>query len=410
MTSEKKVCVVTGSRADYGLLRWVLQGLKDSPTCTLQIVATGMHISPEFGNTWNVIEADGFAIDWKVEMLLGSDTAVAVTKSMGLGIVGFADAYDRLSPDLVVVLGDRFEILAAATAALIAGIPIAHLHGGEVTEGAYDDAIRHAITKMASLHFTAAEPYRLRVIQMGEAPERVWNVGGFGLDGVLQLDRMSREELEQSLGITLGLRNLMVTFHPETASGAEPAVQMAELLAALNETDAQLVFTMPNADNEGRQIFEMIEDFVATHPGRACVHKSLGQRRYLSALAVVDGIVGNSSSGLIEAPAFGKGTVNIGARQDGRLRAASVIDCPAEREHIAAAIARLYESDFQAGLAGIVNPYGDGGASARTVAAIEAWTHARVAKRFVDWPLPPGIAGGGPLLLNPCITRIPRCE
>ena len=369
----KRVCVVTGSRAEYGLLRWVMQGLQDSQVCQLQTVVTGMHLSPEFGSTWQAIVGDGFAIDWTVDMLLGSDSAVGVTKSMGLATIGFADAFAHLAPDLVVILGDRFEILAAASAALIAGIPMAHLHGGELTEGAYDDSIRHALTKMAHLHFTAAEPYRARVIQMGEDPARVWCVGGFGLDGVMKLNRMTRPELEESLGLSLGERALMVTFHPETASGASPRAQMAELLVALEETAAQLVFTMPNADNEGRVLFGMIEDFVVRHPERACVHTSLGQRRYLSALAEVDAIVGNSSSGLIEAPAFGKGTVNIGARQDGRLRAASVIDCAAERGAIAQAIAKVLTPTFRAAIKGQANPYGDGGASARTVAAIEDW-------------------------------------
>lgn len=386
----KRVCVVTGSRAEYGLLRWVMQGLQDSEHCRLQTVVTGMHLSPEFGATWQAIVNDGFAIDWKVDMLLGSDSAVGVTKSMGLATVGFADAFAHLAPDLVVILGDRFEILAAASAALIAGIPMAHLHGGEVTEGAYDDAIRHALTKMAHLHFTAAETYRARVIQMGEDPARVWCVGGFGLDGVMKLDRMTRPKLEESLGLSLGEQALMVTFHPETASGASPRAQMAELLAALEDTPAQLVFTMPNADNEGRVLFGMIEDFVARHPERACVHTSLGQRRYLSALAEVDAVVGNSSSGLLEVPAFGKGTVNIGARQDGRLRAASVVDCPAECSAIAQAISHVLTPAFRAAIKGQANPYGDGGASARTVAAIEDWLGAGTApgpKYFYDLPV-----------------------
>ena len=385
----KRVCVVTGSRAEYGLLRWVMQGLQDSEVCQLQTVVTGMHLSPEFGSTWQAIADDGFAIDWKVEMLLGSDSAVGVTKSMGLAMTGFADAFSHLSPDLVVLLGDRFEIMAAGTAALIAGIPIAHLHGGEVTEGAYDDAIRHALTKMAQLHFTAAEPYRDRVIQMGEDPAQVWCVGGFGLDGVMKLDRMGRTELEDSIGMSLGETAMMVTFHPETASGAAPRAQMAELLAALEDIPAQLIFTMPNSDNEGRVLFAMIEDFVARHPGRSCVHTSLGQRRYLSALAEVDAVVGNSSSGLIEAPAFGKGTVNIGARQDGRLRAASVVDCAAERGAIAQAIAQVLTPGFRAGLAGQTNPYGNGGASARTVSVIENWQACPGPKRFHDlFPAP----------------------
>ena len=369
----KRVCVVTGSRAEYGLLRWVMQGLQDSKYCELQTVVTGMHLSPEFGSTWQAIVEDGFAIDWKVDMLLGSDSAVGVTKSMGLATIGFADAFAHLAPDLVVILGDRFEILAAASAALIAGIPMAHLHGGEVTEGAYDDAIRHALTKMAHLHFTAAEPYRARVIQMGEDPARVWCVGGLGLDGISKLNRMTRPELEESLGISLGDAALLVTFHPETASGASSRDQMAELLAALAETSAQLIFTMPNADNEGRALFEMIGDFVARHPGRACAHASLGQRLYLSALAEVDAVVGNSSSGLIEAPAFGKGTVNIGVRQDGRLRAESVVDCAAQRAEIAQAIAQVMTPAFRLAIQSQTNPYGEGGASARIVAVIEDW-------------------------------------
>ena len=383
----KKICVVTGSRAEYGLLRWVIDGLHNSPDLDLQIIATGMHLSPEFSSTWKLIETDGYNVDWKVEMLLSSDSAVGIGKSMGLGLIGFADAFDRLRPDLVVILGDRFEMLAAASAALVANLPVAHLHGGELTRGAYDDAIRHAITKMSYLHFTAAEEYRQRVIQLGEAPERVWNVGGFGLDGVLRVPRLDRTELEGSLGFKMGLRNLLVTFHPETATGARPTAQMAELLAALEEIDAHVIFTMPNADSDSRALFAMIEDFVARHPVRACCHVSLGQRRYLSALAHVDGVVGNSSSGLIEAPALKKGTVNIGARQDGRLRAASVIDCPAQRSAIAAAIARLYDHRFAAGLVDLVNPYGDGGASERTVAAIEAWTPGAPPKRFFDLPM-----------------------
>ena len=383
----KRVCIITGSRADYGLLRWVMKGLQDSSICQLQTVVTGMHLSPEFGSTWEAIVTDGFDISWKVDMLLGSDSAVGVTKSMGLGTIGFADAFANLSPDLVVILGDRFEMLAAASAALIAGIPIAHLHGGEVTEGAFDEAIRHALTKMAHLHFTAAEPYRARVIQMGEDPARVWCVGGFGLDGIVNLDRMVRPDLENSLGISLGTSSLLVTFHPETATGISPHLQMTELLAALEMTTAQLIFTMPNADNKGRVIFKMIRDFVACHAGRACVHTSLGQRRYLSALAEVDAVVGNSSSGLIEAPAFGKGTVNIGSRQDGRLRAASVVDCAPEKEAILNAIVRVLSPDFRSEIKAQSNPYGDGGASARTVAIIEGWlsdSNPLKPKRFHD--------------------------
>lgn len=377
----KRVCVITGSRADYGLLRWVMQGFQESESCQLQTLVTGMHLSPEFGSTWQTIVEDGFTIDWKVDMLVGSNNAVSVAKSMGLATIGFADAFAHLVPDLVVFLGDRFEILAAASAALIAGIPMAHLHGGEVTEGAYDDSIRHALTKMAHLHFTAAPLYRDRVIQMGEDPKRVWCVGGFGLDSIMKLKRMSRPELEKSLGISLGETALMVTFHPETNGRTSPAAQMKELLAALEDTAFQIVFTMPNADNDSRALFDMIEDFVARHPGRACSHISLGQLRYLSALAMVDAVVGNSSSGLIEAPAFGTATVNIGTRQDGRLRAASVVDCIPERGAIARAITQVTTPEFRSAMKGLINPYGDGGASARTVATIENWLNLHAAPK-----------------------------
>jgi GDP/UDP-N,N'-diacetylbacillosamine 2-epimerase (hydrolysing) len=382
----KRVCVITGSRAEYGLLRWVMNGLKNSQVCQLQTLVTGMHLSPEFGSTWKIIELDGFSIDWKVEMLLGSDTATAISKSMGLSMIGFADAFAHLKPDLVVILGDRFEILAAASAALIAGIPLAHLHGGELTEGAYDDSIRHALTKMSHLHFTAAEPYRERVIQMGEDPKRVWNVGGFGLDSIDKLDRMARVEVESRLGLSLSTKSLLVTFHPETSPGSMPELQLQELLFALEETDAQIVFTMPNADNGNSQLRTMIEEFTNRREDRAVVHVSLGQRLYLSALGEVDAIVGNSSSGLLEAPALGTGTVNIGRRQDGRLRAQSVVDCEAERLEIGRAIARVFAPEFQEQMRNQENPYGNGGASAKTVSVIENWLQRGIEgpKKFYD--------------------------
>jgi len=384
----KRVCVVTGSRAEYGLLRWVMEGFKNSDVCSLQTVVTGMHLSPEFGSTWKIIEAEGFSIDWKVEMLLGSDSASAVTKSMGIAMIGFADAFSHLKPDLLVVLGDRFEILAAASAALIAGIPIAHLHGGELTEGAYDDAIRHSLTKMSHLHFTAASDYRNRVIQLGEDPARVWDVGGFGLDSIANVDLLSRVEVEDNLNISLGDKSLLVTFHPETIPDAVPEQQLEELLFALGQVSAAIVFTMPNADNKNRILRAMIEDFVQQQRGRAVVHASLGQQLYLSTLAEVNAVVGNSSSGLIEAPAFGKGTVNIGRRQDGRLRAKSVVDCKAHRSDIADAIERVLDPSFQAKITGQQNPYGSGGASAKTVSIIEKWFNheTSISKRFHDLP------------------------
>ena len=252
-TSTRKICVITGTRADYGLLRWVMQGIKDDADLTLQIIATGMHLSPEFGLTYREIEQDGFSIDRKVEMLTSSDTAAGIAKSMGLGLIGFADALNDLKPDLIVVLGDRFEIFAAVSAALVARIPAAHLHGGETTEGAFDESLRHSITKMSHLHFVAAEDYRQRVIQLGEQPERVFLVGGLGVDNIKRMTLLDRQELEASLGLELAQKNLLVTFHPVTLETATATDQMAELLLALAELkDTQLIFTMPNADTDGR--------------------------------------------------------------------------------------------------------------------------------------------------------------
>ena len=358
------MCVVTGTRAEFGLLRWLMGKIHDHPELELQVVATGMHLSPEFGSTYREIEEAGFKIDARVEMLLSSDTNTAVTKSMGLGVIGFADAYERLAPDIAVVLGDRFEIFAATSAAMIAGVPVAHLHGGESTEGAFDEAIRHSITKMSHLHFVAADEYRQRVIQLGEHPGRVFNFGGMGIDAIKRIKLLSREELEHCLELSFGEKNLLVTFHPVTLEGvATSAAQMRELLVALvSLEDTTLIFTMPNADTGGRELSAMVREFAQTHPN-AHVYTSLGQLRYFSCLARIDGVVGNSSSGLAEAPSFNIGTVNIGDRQKGRLKAKSVIDCAADRESIKTALETLYSTEFQSGLASVSNPYGNGGAS-----------------------------------------------
>ena len=368
---SRTVCVVTGTRADYGLLRWVMEGIRQSPALNLQVIATGMHLSPEFGLTYRDIEKDGFVIDRKVEMLLSSDTPAGISKSMGLAMIGFGAVFEQLKPDLLLVLGDRFEILAAASAAAVARIPIAHLHGGEITEGAIDEAFRHAITKMSHLHFVAAEEYRRRVVQLGESPERVFLVGGLGIDNIKRLELLDRTALEASLDFRLGARNLLVTFHPVTLENATAGTQMAQLLAALDELeDTHLIFTMPNADTDGRVLIDMIEAFVATRPhARACT--SLGQLRYLSCINQVDGVVGNSSSGLTEVPSFRKGTVNIGDRQRGRLKADSVIDCAPDRQSIAEALRKLYSPEFQAGLATVHNPYGEGGASEQIVQVLQ---------------------------------------
>jgi len=383
----KKICVVTGTRAEYGLLRWVMESIRQSPELELQLIATGMHLSPEFGMTVEAIEADGFKIDRMVEMLLSSDTEVGVTKSMGLGMIGFADALAELKPNLMLVLGDRYEIFAAAASAMIARIPIAHLHGGEATEGLIDEPIRHSITKMSHLHFVAAEEYRRRVIQLGEQPENVFNVGGLGIDNILRLKLLARDELEEALNFKLRKRNLLITFHPVTLEQNTSAQQMDELLAALAELkDTGLVFTMPNADTEGRVLFDKIKEFCAEHP-QARAYSSLGQLRYLSCIQHVDGVVGNSSSGLAEVPSFKKGTINIGDRQRGRLRAASVIDCEPDQDSIRNALKRLYSAEFQAQLSAVENPYGNGGASGAIVRRLESQSLDNLLKkRFYDLP------------------------
>jgi GDP/UDP-N,N'-diacetylbacillosamine 2-epimerase (hydrolysing) len=384
----RKICFITGTRAEYGLLRWVMQGVQDDPELTLQIIATGMHLSPEFGLTYGEIESDGFRIDRKVEILTSSDTPVGVAKSMGLGLIGFADVLDALRPDLIVVLGDRFEVFSAVCAALIASFPVAHLHGGETTEGAFDEALRHSITKMSHLHFVAAEAYRQRVTQLGEDPERVFLVGGLGVDNIKRLKLLDRVELEASLDFKLGQKSLLITFHPVTLEPSTAAEQMIELLAVLSKlNDTQLVFTLSNADTDSRVLIKMVEQFVAVHPN-ARAFKSLGQLRYLSCLAQVDGVVGNSSSGLTEAPSFKKGAINIGDRQRGRLQAESVINCEPNREGIEGALRRLYTADFQRKLPLVVNPYGDGGAASKVVHTLKHCSlNGLMKKKFHDLPI-----------------------
>lgn len=363
----RTICIVTGTRAEYGLLYWLMKEIQGDPDLELQLIATGMHLSPEFGLTYRQIEEDGFKIDRKIEMLLSSDTPVGISKSMGLGMIGFAEAYEELKPDILVLLGDRFELLSAASAAMIARIPIAHLHGGEATEGVIDEPIRHSITKMSHLHFTAAEEYRRRVIQMGESPARVFNVGGLGIDNIKKLTLLNRNEFEDSIDFKLGQKNLMVTFHPVTLEHATAGEQFQALLRAFDKLDdTRFIFTKPNADTEGRVITCMIDAYVACNRHKAIAFVSLGQLRYLSALQFIDGVVGNSSSGLIEVPTFKIGTVNIGDRQRGRIKADSVIDCEPAKGSILSSIQKLYSGEFQATLEKTKNPYGEGGASEKT--------------------------------------------
>jgi GDP/UDP-N,N'-diacetylbacillosamine 2-epimerase (hydrolysing) len=368
---KRKICVVTGTRAEYGLLRWLMDGINKSTKLELQIIATGMHLSPEFGLTYKEIENDGFKIDRKVEMLVSSDSSNGIVKSMGLGMIGITDALEDLKPDLLLVLGDRYEIFSAVSASMVFRIPVAHLHGGEATEGLIDEPIRHSITKMSHLHFVANTEYRKRVIQLGEQPDRIFLVGGLGIDNIVKLNLLGRKELEQALGFKLGSKNLMITFHPVTLEHSTSDEQMQELLAALGKLkDTHLIFTMPNADTDGRILFKLIEDFVEKHPNSKAF-TSLGQLRYLSCIQHVDGVVGNSSSGLHEVPSYKKGTINIGDRQRGRIKADSVIDCGPTRKSIGDALKKLYSTDFQRTLKTVVNPYGTGGASEAIVKKLE---------------------------------------
>lgn len=388
----RKVCVVTGSRAEFGLLRLLLAEIDSVPELELQLITTGTHLSPEFGSTEREVEGSGFDISARVEMLLSSDSTTAASKAIGLGIIGFADAFERLSPDIVVVLGDRFEILAAATAAMMARVPIAHLHGGEITEGAIDEAIRHAITKMSHLHFVAAADYRRRVVQMGEHPDRVFNVGGLGVDAISQMELLDKAALEESLCFALGERSLLVTFHPVTlADVAAGTAQMDELLAAIAALqDVRVVFTMPNADTGGRQLDQMLRQFVAEHEN-AAYFPSLGQLRYLSLMRQVAAVVGNSSSGIAEAPSFRVPTVNIGDRQKGRLQASSIVNCEPRRADISAAIREVFSDGFRRALPAVRNPYGEGGAAARIAKVLAEYPlEGILAKQFHDLPQSPG--------------------
>ncbi len=363
-----KICIATGTRAEYGLLKPLIEKISADNDFTLQLLVTGAHLSPEFGLTYRQIEADGYMIDAKVEMLLSSDTAEGITKSMGLGMIGYAGALKRLAPDLLVILGDRYEMLSIASTALIYRIPIAHIHGGELTEGAYDDAIRHAITKMSALHFTSTEAYRQRVIQLGEQPERVFNVGAIGLDNFQSLQLLSKRELEEDLHITFNRFNYLVGFHPETLSDQSVEEQFDALLQAIDEqANSFFIFTKANADTNGRIINQMMEAYVAENPEKSVLFASLGSLRYLSVMKQVTAVVGNSSSGILEAPSAGTATINIGDRQKGRIQAESIVNCSSQKEDITRAFQKVQSEEFRNKLNGITNPYGNGNASGQII-------------------------------------------
>ena len=382
----RKICVVTGTRAEFGLLRCLFNEIRDDDQLELQIVATGMHLSPEFGMTYNAIEEAGFYISKKVEMLLSSDSPIGISKSIGLGVISFSEVLQELSPDIVVILGDRFEMLAVAIAAMNSRIPIGHIHGGETTEGAVDESIRHCITKMSHLHFTATEVYQKRVVQLGEPPQRVFNTGAPGLDNIDELELLGREEFEDSINFPLNKNNILVTFHPVTLEDDTSELHFNEILRALDELkDTHIIFTKPNADRNGRIIIKMIDDYINTNSDRARAFTSLGQKRYLSALKFVDAVVGNSSSGLIEAPSFKVATVNIGDRQKGRIKAKSVIDCEPKYKLIKSAILKALSNDFKKNLQSVKNPYGRGGTSRKIKEVLKEFDLADILKkRFFD--------------------------
>ena len=385
----RTIGVVTVARSDYSIYLPVLKKIQADPNLRLHLIVAGMHLSPEFGSTVDAIEEDGFEIGDRVEMLLSSDTAEGVAKSMGVGTMGFAQCYARSRPDILIVLGDRFEMHAAASAALPFTIPVAHLHGGEITEGAIDDALRHSITKLSHLHFVASEEYRLRILQMGEEPWRVTVSGAPSLDNLQGMDLMDRRELESRLSLQLQEDPLLVTYHPATLEYQETEWQVQELLGALQEFDLPIVFTSPNADTGGRIISRIFEKFVEDCP-QARLVANLGTRQYFSLMACSTAMVGNSSSGIIEAPSLGLPTVNIGTRQQGRLRAENVIDVGYQRDEIAGGIKKALSTQFHASLRGMQNPFGDGHAADLIVDRLNqvSLDHELISKRFVDLPIP----------------------
>lgn len=369
--STRKICVVTGTRAEYGLLKEVMKKIQNDHNLTLQLIVTGMHLSNNFGNTVEEIRNDGFRIDYEIPILEGDGRELSMHESIALGILEFTKSLEELKPDLMIILGDRFEIFAAATASLVARIPIGHIHGGETTEGLLDEAFRHSITKMSQIHFVAANEYQNRVVQLGENPENVHLVGGLGVDLIQNLKLYTKKELETELDLIFSRKNLLITFHPVTLEDNTSDFQISQLLLALAKMkETTLIFTMPNADTGGNAIREKIEEFVRNKEN-ARAYASLGNLKYLSLMSHVDAVVGNSSSGLTEAPTFKVGTINIGERQSGRLKANSVIDCRATENDISKALSKIYSDEYQEVLRSVVNPYGEGGASDRIVRLIK---------------------------------------
>ena len=383
----KKICVITGSRAEYGLMSRVMRLIQEEPDMQLQIIATNMHLSVEYGETYKEIEADEFVIDKKIPILSSSDTTNATAKSVGTGMIGFADAYEELQPDMIMVLGDRYEILAAVSTALFYKIPVIHIHGGEITEGAYDDAIRHAVTKMSHVHFSSTEEYRRRVIQMGEHPDTVFNVGALGCENIRRIPLMEKEELEKSLNFTLDKKTILVTFHPVTMETHTAETQFNELLSAMEKfQDIRVIFTMPNSDTDGMVIMDLIKKYVAKHPAKAVWFTSLGMKRYLSTLQYIGAAVGNSSSGIIEVPSFHIPTLNIGDRQKGRIAAASVIHCKPERADIEEKLTVILQPGYAESFRNMQNPYDKPDTANEIVRIIKDKNNISAVKKFYNIP------------------------
>jgi len=381
----KKIAVITGTRAEYGLLRPLIQKIINEESLSLQLCVTAMHLSPDFGMTVEEIESNGVPIAKKIETLLSSDTSVGIVKSMGLTMISFSEALEELNPDLVIVLGDRTEILAATTSAYILGIPIAHIHGGETTEGAYDEAIRHSITKMSYWHFTSTEAYRNRVIQLGEHPNRVFNVGAIGLDSIKELELLSKVEFEKSIDFKLNKISFLITYHPETLNNSNGEVQFKELLNAIDVFEqTTIIITMPNSDKGGKQITKLINEYASKNKDKCVVFQSLGQLRYLSALQHVSMVIGNSSSGIIEAPSFNIPTINIGDRQKGRVMPHSVINCEPNKKAIKKSIEKAFTKEFQMRLKNQSNPYGAGNSSKKILEVICSKQKINLKKKFYD--------------------------
>ncbi len=355
---KRKICIVTSTRADWGLLSGIAKALNERPDVTLQIIATNMHLAEKFGSTWKEIERDGLNIDRKVPMNLETDTPQGTITAMSNCMTGMAKAFEELQPELLLILGDRYEMLAVASTALIYRIPVAHMHGGEVTQGAFDESIRHSITKMSHLHFTSTEEARNRVIQLGENPEHVFNTGAIGVYNINHTDFLTRKELEDNLGTTIPENSVFVTFHPSTLDKISPAEQCKNLLHALEQyPQIKVLFSYPNNDPNGNIIIDLIEDFVCRHPDRSVVFPSLGARRYLSVLRCVAAVIGNSSSGILEVPSMHIPTLNIGIRQQGRQRADSIIDCGVSPEDISSGLKRVLSQEERIRAKNIQNPY-----------------------------------------------------